>query len=166
MPGEYGQVGSYVIGVKMVLPSGDLLEVTEIGNPELMQKVRSSYGLFGIIYEVTFRIRPLVPMAVHHGTFTMKEFCGAPGTAEAQLLDVLLHVPVHRPNHRRVPEVQPRRHGQPNARVEIRNHFWGTAGPRFGNETEQHIHPATLRYTIIEALQCDVAFQAGEHHQR
>src|SRR6516165_7804114 len=29
MPGEYGQVGSYVIGLKMVLPSGDVLEVNE-----------------------------------------------------------------------------------------------------------------------------------------
>jgi FAD/FMN-containing dehydrogenase len=28
MPGEYGQVGSYVTGVKMVLPTGELLEVT------------------------------------------------------------------------------------------------------------------------------------------
>jgi FAD/FMN-containing dehydrogenase len=26
--GEYGQVGSYIIGVKLVLPNGDLLEVT------------------------------------------------------------------------------------------------------------------------------------------
>lgn len=58
MPGEYGQVGSYIIGVKMVLPSGELLEVTEAKQPELMQKVRSSYGLFGVIYEVTYRIRP------------------------------------------------------------------------------------------------------------
>src|SRR5579864_7776425 len=42
--GEYGQVGSYVIGVKMVLPSGDLFEVTEADQPDLMQLVRSSYG--------------------------------------------------------------------------------------------------------------------------
>jgi FAD/FMN-containing dehydrogenase len=28
MPGEFGQVGSYIIGVKMVLPSGELVEVT------------------------------------------------------------------------------------------------------------------------------------------
>jgi FAD/FMN-containing dehydrogenase len=40
-PGEYGQVGSYVTGVKMVLPSGDLLEVTD-AQPDLMQKVRAS----------------------------------------------------------------------------------------------------------------------------
>ena len=63
MPGEYGQVGSYVVGIKMVLPSGELLEVTE-DQVDLMQKVRSSYGTFGIIYEVTFRVRPIQPMAV------------------------------------------------------------------------------------------------------
>src|SRR5580704_14699665 len=39
-PGEYGQVGSYVIGVKMVLPDGDLLEVSEDTNPELMRIFR------------------------------------------------------------------------------------------------------------------------------
>ena len=62
--GEYGQVGSYITGVKMVLPSGDLLEVSEETDPDLMQLVRSSYGLFGIIYEVTYKIRPLTPMHV------------------------------------------------------------------------------------------------------
>ena len=72
-PGEYGQVGSYVTGVKMVLPSGELLEVTD-KQPDLMQKVRSSYGLFGVIYEVTYRVRPLTPMAVHHQSFHIDDF--------------------------------------------------------------------------------------------
>src|SRR5277367_1172348 len=45
--GEYGQVGSYVIGVKMVLPSGDLIEFTEDARPDSMQLIRCSYGLFG-----------------------------------------------------------------------------------------------------------------------
>src|SRR5664279_2151462 len=75
-PGEYGQVGSYVTGVKMVLPSGDLLEVTD-AQPELMQLVRASYGTFGIVYEVTYRIRPLLPLAVHHKTYTLAEFVQA-----------------------------------------------------------------------------------------
>src|SRR5579862_1389429 len=61
-PGEYGQVGSYITGVKMVLPSGDLFEVTEEKQPDLMKQVRSSYGTFGIVYEVTYRIKPLTPM--------------------------------------------------------------------------------------------------------
>src|SRR5260370_21588075 len=58
-PGEYGQVGSYIIGAKMVLPNGDLLEVTEEKQPDLMQKVRSSYGMFGVLDEVNYNIRPL-----------------------------------------------------------------------------------------------------------
>ena len=73
MPGEYGQVGSYITAVKMVLPSGELLEVDE-SKPQLLQMVRSSYGTFGIIYEVTYRVRPLTPMAVHHETFKLQDF--------------------------------------------------------------------------------------------
>src|ERR1019366_3209072 len=41
MPGEYGQVNSYIKNIKMVLPSGDLLEVGD-DDPVLLQKVRSS----------------------------------------------------------------------------------------------------------------------------
>src|SRR5207248_976702 len=77
MPGEYGQVGSYVIGMKMVLPSGDLLEADEASQPDLMRQIRCSYGTFGIVYEVTFRIRPLTPMALHHKTFSIADFAKA-----------------------------------------------------------------------------------------
>jgi FAD/FMN-containing dehydrogenase len=41
MPGEYGQVGSYITRIKMVLPSGELFEVLD-EQPELIRKVRSS----------------------------------------------------------------------------------------------------------------------------
>ena len=73
MPGELGQVGSYVNRIKMILPSGDRMEVTD-DQPDLMQKVRSSYGTFGIVYEATFRVRPIAPMAVHHETFGIDDF--------------------------------------------------------------------------------------------
>jgi len=63
MPGEWGQVASYVVGMKLVLPSGELVEVTE-AQPELLRVMRSSYGLLGIIDEATFRVRPLQSMAV------------------------------------------------------------------------------------------------------
>jgi hypothetical protein len=56
---EFGQVSSYVIGMKWVTPAGDLAEATEAGNPALLKLMRSSYGLMGIIYEVTFRIKPI-----------------------------------------------------------------------------------------------------------
>ena len=73
MPGELGQVASFATSIKMVTPGGDLVEITE-NDSELMQVARSSYGLFGIIYEVTFRVRPLVPMRVYHKHYGFEDF--------------------------------------------------------------------------------------------
>jgi FAD/FMN-containing dehydrogenase len=55
----HGQVNSYVIGVKWVSPSGTLEEASEDRNADLLPFIRASYGLAGIVYEVTFRIKPL-----------------------------------------------------------------------------------------------------------
>jgi FAD binding domain len=55
----FGQVNSYVIGVKWVSPSGTLEEASADRNPELLPFIRASYGLAGIVYEVTFKIKPL-----------------------------------------------------------------------------------------------------------
>jgi FAD/FMN-containing dehydrogenase len=60
---QFGQVNSYVTDIKWVTPDGQLGEVSEIDDPDLLTMVRSSYGLLGVIYEVTFRITPLE--AVH-----------------------------------------------------------------------------------------------------
>lgn len=57
--GEFGQVGSYVTGIKWVTPDGDLAEASEASAPDLLYFMRSSYGLCGIVYEVTFRIKEL-----------------------------------------------------------------------------------------------------------
>jgi FAD/FMN-containing dehydrogenase len=57
--GEFGQVGSYVTGIKWVTPSGELAEASETSDPALLYLMRSSYGLCGVIYEVSFRIKPL-----------------------------------------------------------------------------------------------------------
>jgi hypothetical protein len=56
---EFGQVSSYVIGMKWVTPKGDLAEASESDNLDLLKIMRSSYGLMGIVYEVTFRIKPI-----------------------------------------------------------------------------------------------------------
>ena len=73
MPGELGQASSYCVALKMVSPGGELIEFNE-SDPELLQAARSSYGLFGIVYEVTFRVRPLTPLRVYHESFTLGEF--------------------------------------------------------------------------------------------
>jgi len=56
---ELGQVNSYVTAIKWVSPSGTLEEASEDHNPDLLRLMRASYGLAGIVYEVTFRIQPL-----------------------------------------------------------------------------------------------------------
>ena len=56
---EFGQVSSYVTHIKWVTPAGELAEASETENPDLLRIMRSSYGLFGIIYEVTLRIKPI-----------------------------------------------------------------------------------------------------------
>jgi hypothetical protein len=56
---EFGQVSSYLLGVKWVTPSGELMEASAAVNSDLLPLMRSSYGLAGIVYEVTFRIKPI-----------------------------------------------------------------------------------------------------------
>jgi hypothetical protein len=56
---EFGQVSSYVTEIKWVTPDGQLEEASEADDPGTLRWMRSSYGLAGVIYEVTFRIKPL-----------------------------------------------------------------------------------------------------------
>jgi len=56
---ELGQVNSYLTAVKWVSPSGSLEEASLEKNPELLPFIRASYGLAGIVYEVTFKLKPL-----------------------------------------------------------------------------------------------------------
>lgn len=72
-PGGYGQVASYLIAAKLVLPSGELLEVGE-DQPDLLRAVRSSFGMLGIVYEVTFRVRKLQAMQLRHSSYSLDEF--------------------------------------------------------------------------------------------
>jgi FAD/FMN-containing dehydrogenase len=55
----FGQVNSYVTRIKWVSPSGALEEASEDRNPDLLSLIRGSYGLAGIVYEVTFKVKPL-----------------------------------------------------------------------------------------------------------
>jgi L-gulonolactone oxidase len=72
-PGSYGQVASYLVAAKMVLPSGEIRVVDE-REPELLHVVRSSFGLLGILVEVTFRVRKLQALQVHHVAYSLDKF--------------------------------------------------------------------------------------------
>src|ERR1700728_798813 len=56
---QFGQFSSYVIGIKWVTPAGELAEASTTVTPDLLPLARSSYGLAGIVYEVTLRVKPI-----------------------------------------------------------------------------------------------------------
>ncbi len=153
MPGEFGQVNSYVTHIKMVLPSGELMEVDE-SQPDLMQQVRSSYGTFGIVYEVTYRVRPLLPLAVHHETFTLEDFTARLAELKARGQSMMFYMfPFENLITVEFRHYNPGATGEPN-RVAwpLRNYLWATAGPAFATQVEHDIADKTVRYGVIDGF--------------
>lgn len=153
MPGEFGQVGSYVTNIKMVLPSGELLEVSE-DQRDLMRKVRSSYGLFGIIYEATFRVKPIAPMAVYHETFSLDDFVHRLPELWARNESMMLYTfPFDDLITVEFRKYNPGAKGSPARHVwKLRNFMWGTAGPLFCHELETTMGSPAVRYTALDAF--------------
>ena len=151
--GEYGQVGSYITEVEMLLPSGDILEVDE-SQPELLQQVRSSYGMYGIVTAATFRVRPILPMAVHHETFHIADFlqrlpelwaCNESMMYYIFPFDDLITVEFRKYN--------PGASGGPNRIIwPLRNYMWATAGPKFCHQVTADISDLTIRYGVINSF--------------
>ena len=154
MPGEFGQVSSYCTRMKMVLPSGKILEADEKSDPELMKMLRCSYGTFGIVTEATFRIRPIQPMEVFHETFKVKEFAkrlpelwgrGYSMMYYMFLFDELVTVEFRRYN--------PKTRKKPDDDVwALRNYLWSEAGPRTCFRAERDIENRFIRYKFVDAF--------------
>jgi FAD binding domain/D-arabinono-1,4-lactone oxidase len=153
MPGEFGQVGSYVSSIKMVLPSGELMEVTD-SQPELMRLVRSSYGLFGVVYEATFRIRAMQPLAVHHETFKLKDFVARLPKLKARGESMMFYIfPFEDLITVEFRRYNPGAKGEPNRHVwPLRNYLWANSGPRACAQTERDIAVPEIKYKIIDSL--------------
>ncbi|PWU11300.1 MAG: FAD-linked oxidase, partial [Terriglobia bacterium] len=153
MPGEFGQVGSYVTRVKMVLPSGDLLEVTD-EQLDVMQKVRSSYGTFGIIYEATFAVRPIAPMAVRHQTFGIADFASKlPELAQRGESLMFYIFPFDDLVTVEFRHYNPSATGDANRHIwPLRNYLWATAGPAVCAQAEAEIDDPDVRYGVIDGF--------------
>lgn len=152
-PGEYGQVGSYVTGVKMVLPSGDLLEVTD-AQPDLMRQVRASYGTFGIVYEVTFSIRAMLPLAVHHKTYKIPDFIQQLPQLKALNYAMMYYLfPFDNLITVEFRSYNPGATGDPNKIIwPLRNYIWGTSGPKAAHDLGQTLSDPKIRYGVLDSL--------------
>ena len=68
-----GMFGTQVISIKAVTPHGKLLQINE-DQTNLLNAFRLSYGMLGVIYEATLKVRPITPFAAVHRRCTIPEF--------------------------------------------------------------------------------------------
>jgi FAD/FMN-containing dehydrogenase len=154
MPGELGQISSYVLGMKIVTASGELLEITE-SDPELLQAARSSYGLFGIVVEVTFAVRPIQRLAVEHRTYGEREFLERLPELIAHETSLMFYLypfidKVTVEFRRYVGEARVPGAGRPNRWVwALRNFTWRLIAPGVAYWTEQLVPSRRTRNAIV-----------------
>jgi FAD/FMN-containing dehydrogenase len=148
---EFGQVSSYVTAVKMVTATGDVVEISEEKDPELMQVVRSSYGLLGIVVEVMFLVKPLQALAVEHRTYPLERFLTELPRLREQYQSLMLYilpfprtVMVELRTYR--PDLKPNRRWP----WKLRNFAWATLAPIVALLATHGIPFKPLRYALLQ----------------
>jgi hypothetical protein len=153
---EWGQVSSYVIGMKWVTPAGDLAEATAADNPDLMQLMRSSYGLMGVIYEVTMSIKPI---EVIHLTYlprpaaelTEDEVDNILNTSEGLVAWTVNRTVIFQQRHQvKEPSIFA------SLQAAIRHRLWNSTGAHIGQFIDRYFSDDTLR-NALEQGSADVA---------
>lgn len=76
MPGEGAMLSSHVLKFKVVTPQGKLLEVSD-SRPQLMNAYRLSYGVLGVVVEVTLKVRPIQSFSVNYRRCTFDQMSAA-----------------------------------------------------------------------------------------
>jgi hypothetical protein len=159
MPGELGQVSSYAIAMKLVTPTGERIEVDD-DQPELLRALRSSYGLLGIVYQVTFRIRRVKPMRVETLTYTLDQFERALPEIRARGDSMFMYLfPFNRElnvefrSYAEGPDPVP-----DGWRWRVRNYFWASVLPYAGYLASRYLPVKWLRYLLIDLVNRFIIF--------
>jgi len=116
---------------------------------------RSNYGLFGIVYEVTFKVRPLQAMAVHHESFTLDEFARQLPELETRGESIMLYI---NPFTDRV-TVEFRRYRPANPSTSfttyqwaLRNLVWSNLGPAYAHFVWTYIPTPAVRDALLNGF--------------
>ncbi len=155
-PGGYSQVASYLIAARMVLPSGEIREVDE-REPELLRVVRSSFGLLGILVEVTFRVRKLQALQVRHIAYSLDALADnlprliseAQQADESMMLYDFPHLDKVVVEYLRYVAGPIRSHWQ----WRLRNWLWSTVAPGVGRLVADNVPTCWLRDRLHNAFQ-------------
>jgi len=129
---HWGQVSSFVSGLKVVRPDGTIATYTEAEHPAEMRLLRSSYGLLGVIVEVTFRTKPMTAVSCVHRIYSLAGFRAAVPELVAQNYALMMYFypfldRVMVELRQELPGVAPTGSGG----WWLRNSFWRTLGPMF-----------------------------------
>jgi hypothetical protein len=73
MAGDVGQFASHVTQLKVVSPNGKKFVIND-KTKNLLALMRLSYGLLGVVYEVTLRVRPVQGFAVQTAKTSFQDF--------------------------------------------------------------------------------------------
>ena len=145
-PGEYGQISSYVTGMRFVTPQGDIREINERDHPEEMQVMRSSYGLLGIVFEVTIRTRPTTALSVRHHSMGLEEFRKRFPVFKAQAYAVMYYIfPFARTVVVELRKDNPEAKPVSRRRWAYRNRFWRKYGPALSHWIRRRTASPRLR---------------------
>ena len=109
-------------------------------------------ALFGIVTAATFRIRPILPMAVHHETFHIADFVQKLPQLWARNESMMYYIfPFDDLITVEFRKYNPGASGSPNRIIwPLRNYLWATAGPKFCHQVETDIADKTIRYGVID----------------
>ena len=69
-------LASHVVAMSVVTPSGQVAKISD-RNKQMLNAYRLSYGMLGIIYEVTLKVRPIATFEATHKRCTIKQFSAA-----------------------------------------------------------------------------------------
>ena len=145
-PGEYGQISSYVTAMRFVTPQGDIRAISERDHPEEMQVMRSSYGLLGIVFEVTIRVRPTNALSVRHHSMGLEEFRKRFPVFKAQGYAVMYYIfPYARCVVVELRKDNPEAKPVSRRRWAYRNRFWRKYGPALSHWIRHRTSSPRLR---------------------
>jgi hypothetical protein len=152
MAGDVGQFASHVTQLKVVSPSGKKFVIND-KTKSLLAVMRLSYGLLGVVYEVTLRVRPVQGFAVQTAKTSFQDF----GKLGAKLMGAKAGVKLYLLPFRnriyfelRSPAVE----GDPGRKFAWRFKDWAvyTALPEAARSIGLALPIRQLRYPLIDSL--------------
>ena len=132
-PDEPGQVCHDVVGMRLMKPDGKIEEFKE-GDPDF-DALRCSYGLFGVVTHVTFRVYPHQYISIRHEKLEVEEFEARRQQWQRDRHAVFLYMFPFAKHQRIVAELRSKTASEGSdvsVRLKARNYFWGEGLHRMG----------------------------------